>query len=78
LQSTVTDHIVKDAFNGLTDKGMVDPPNQEQYVFCKVEETSEIDAGGGVPRVHEAGTSLITRFDVVRHLFAEGKVSLHL
>lgn len=81
LRRTVLDHVSKDAFKNLDEQAMIDRPNLEQYVFVKVKETSEINSGTEEePSVqqHPAGTTLITRYSVVRDLFGQGKVELVL
>ena len=75
------DHVSKEAYKNLDDREMIDKPSLDQYVFVKVKEESVIDSGtedDPMPQQHPAGTTLITRYNVVRDLFAQGKVELLL
>ena len=81
LRRTVLDHISKDALKNLDDPEMIDTPDLEQYVFVKIRETCEFDLGvEEEPNIqqHDAGTTLITRYNVIRELFIQGKVDLIL
>ena len=81
MRRTVLDHVAKDALKNLDDPEMIDRPDLDQYVFVKVKETSHIDSGTeDEPSIqeHQAGTTLITRYSVVRELFGQGKVELVL
>jgi GINS complex subunit 4 len=79
LRRTVLDHVSKDALKNLDEPEMIDTPDLEQYVFVNIKESCEIDLGTqDEPNMqqHDEGTTLITRYNVVRELFIQGKVDL--
>jgi DNA replication complex GINS protein SLD5 C-terminus len=81
LRRTVLDHVSKDALKNLDESEMIDTPDLEQYVFVNINEACEIDLGTEEkPNIqqHDEGTTLITRYNVVRELFIQGKVDLIL
>ncbi|CAB9527014.1 GINS protein SLD5 [Seminavis robusta] len=81
MRRTVLDHVAKDALKNLDEPEMIDKPDLEQFVFVRVKETSEIDIGTeDEPSIqqHDPGTTLITRYNLVRELFGQGKVELIL
>ena len=81
LRHTVLDHVSKEALKRLDEPEMIDQPDLDQYIFVKVKETSEINSGTEdepFAQEHQAGTTLITRYSVVRELFGQGKVELVL
>lgn len=79
MNSTVLDHISKEAWSRLDSEGMVDKPDLEQFVFAKMKETCEIDVGTeDAPKVEHqaAGKTIITRYSTVKDLYWELKVEL--
>mmetsp|Transcript_31728 Transcript_31728/g.57444 ORF Transcript_31728/g.57444 Transcript_31728/m.57444 type:complete len:274 (-) Transcript_31728:80-901(-) len=88
LRRTVLDHLPKDAWKKLDEPEMIDTPNLDQFVFCKVLETVEIDnhdAQGndddddedGIQE-HKAGSCLIARYSAIRDLVLKGKIEMLL
>lgn len=76
LKRTVLDHLPKDAWKKLDEEEMIDSPNLQQFVFCKILEKVEIDMDG--IQEHEAGACLIARYDAIRELVLEGKIEMLL
>ena len=76
----------------LDDPEMIDKPNLDSYVFCKILETVDIDNHkglegliiededdddeGGNVQEHQAGSCLFVRYATVRDLIFEGKAEL--
>ena len=89
LQRTVLNHMPRDSLKKLDEPEMIDSPGLDEYVFCQVmenviigsepsgENEDELDGIGG-PQEHEAGASLIARYDLVKDLVLEGKIQLLL
>mmetsp|Transcript_28675 Transcript_28675/g.42213 ORF Transcript_28675/g.42213 Transcript_28675/m.42213 type:complete len:295 (-) Transcript_28675:236-1120(-) len=91
LQRTVLNHLPKDAWKKLDEPGMIDMPDFNEFVFCRVTETVEIDNDmrgnneegedeedeyeRGIQE-HSAGSCLIARYGSVRELILQGKVLL--
>lgn len=87
---TVLDHLPKDAWKKLDQPEMIDFPNMDQFVFCKVLETLEIDnydplgeeededLGGSNIQEYQADSCLIARYSAIRDLVLEGKIELLL
>lgn len=65
---------------------MIDSPNMDQFVFCKVLETVEIDNHDplGDPdnedeegiQEHKAGSCLIARYSAIQDLVLAGKIEM--
>ena len=84
---TVLNHLPKEAYKKLDEPEMIDSPNLEEFVFCRVLEPIQIDVsedndnGDGedlVDRIQEHGTGayLIVMYKSIRELVLEGKVEL--
>ena len=84
---TVLNHLPKKAYKKLDEPEMIDSPNLEEFVFCRVLEPIQIDVsedndnGDGedlVDRIqeHGAGAYLIVMYKSIRVLVLEGKVEL--
>jgi hypothetical protein len=65
----------KDAWKKLDAPEMIDEPDLNQYVFCKVNNTVEIDNGNGVD-LQEPGTCLIARYNTIRDFILNRQVEL--
>ena len=91
MRRSVTDHIPKDAWKKLDEADMIDRPNFDNYVFCKVvhkdgvvinnhkgiEIDQDEETNGVEPERHyDSGSCLFARYGVVQDLVAEGKVDL--
>ena len=83
----VLNHLPKEAYKKLDEPEMIDSPNLEEFVFCRVLEPIQIDVsedndnGDGedlVDRIqeHGAGAYLIVMYKSIRVLVLEGKVEL--
>ena len=83
------DHLPKEAWKKLDEPEMIDSPDLEQFVFCRVIETVSIDASGEPNALnedlandeddyedHAAGSYLIVMYKQVKDLVLEGKVEL--
>jgi GINS complex subunit 4 len=87
---TVLNHLPKEAWKKLDEPEMIDSPNLEEFVFCRVLERIQIDIrednlgededGGGdmidTIQEHEAGAVLIVMYKSIRELVFDGKVEL--
>lgn len=87
---TVLNHLPKEAWKKLDEPEMIDSPNLEEFVFCRVLERIQIDIreenlgededGGGdmidTIQEHEAGAVLIVMYKSIRELVLDGKVEL--
>jgi hypothetical protein len=76
LRRTVLDYLPKDAWKKLDEEEMIDSPNLDQFVFCKVLERVEIDMDG--IQEHQPGACLIARYDAIREFVLEGKIEMLL
>lgn len=82
------DHLPKDAWKKLDEPEMIDSPDLDEFIFCQVLETVEIDnrdlqadqeddeVGGDSIQEHQAGACLIARYSVIKDLVSEGKIEL--
>lgn len=87
LKRTVLNHLPKDAWKKLDEPEMIDTPNMDEFVFCKVLETVEIDNTDhkgneedeeeGIQE-HKAGSCLIARYSVIQELILQGKIEMLL
>lgn len=82
LRRTVLDHLPKDAWKKLDEPEMIDSPNLDEFVFCKVLESVEIDNSmpGEESDIdkHAEGTCLIVRYSAIQQLVLEGKIEMLL
>jgi len=92
LRRTVLNHMPRDSLKKLDEPEMIDSPDLDEYVFCKImenvvigDETSGINEeddenfdGMDGPQEYAAGSSLIARYDLVKDLVLEGKIELLL
>ena len=91
MRRSVTDQIPKEAWRKLDEPAMIDRPNLDHYVFCKVVDEdgvvlnnhkglqidlSEENEDEDPDREYEYGMVLFVRYYVVRDLIAEGKIDL--
>lgn len=91
MRRSVTDQIPKEAWRKLDEPSMIDRPNLDHFVFCKVvdEEGVVLDNHNGLQidmsedteedepeRHYDSGKFLFVRYGVVRDLISEGKVDL--
>lgn len=87
VRRTVLDHLPKDAWKKLDAPEMIDTPNMDEFVFCKVNETVEIDNHDplgddddeeeGIQQ-HKAGSCLIARYSAIQELVLAGKIEMLL
>lgn len=88
LRRTVLDHLPKEAWKKLDEPEMIDTPNLDEFVFCKVLETVEIDnhdqkgndddeEDEGIQE-HKAGSCLIARYSAIQELILKGKIEMLL
>mmetsp|Transcript_21058 Transcript_21058/g.32137 ORF Transcript_21058/g.32137 Transcript_21058/m.32137 type:complete len:240 (-) Transcript_21058:36-755(-) len=82
FERTVLSHLPK-AFRAIDTPEMIDSPDLDEYVFCRILETVEIetddrDDDDEYERagVHKSGSSLIVRYRTVKNLIEQGKVVL--
>lgn len=79
LNRTVLDHFPQDVWKKLDAPEMIDEPDLDTYVFCKVKDDVAID-NGTVDRPnlqqHSEGTCLIVRYNKIRELLLEERVEL--
>ena len=85
FQRTVLQHLPK-SFRAFDKEEMIDRPDLDEYVFCHVLETVTIETGNSTAdyddeeesssHEHDAGTSLIVRYRVIKDYVDEGKVVL--
>lgn len=89
---TVLNHLPKEAWKKLDEPEMIDSPDLEQFVFCRVVETVQIDVRGELSALnedldnedefgdniqeHAAGSYLIVMYKQIRDLVLDGKVEL--
>lgn len=92
LHKQVLNHFPKgDMMRKLDDPEMVDSPNLEEYIFCKIIENcliteepppsnddDEEEDQEGMPQEYSTGSCLVVKYKLVRDLIMEGKVSLLL
>lgn len=84
FKRTVLDHMPKDAWKKLDDPGMIDSPDLNKFVFCRVlDENVEIDnTFEGEEKddmniqEHQKGACLIVRYGAIKSLLSEEKVEL--
>lgn len=84
FKRTVLDHMPKDAWKKLDDPGMIDSPDLNKFVFCRVlDESVEIDntlegeeKDDMNIQEHQQGACLIVRYGAIKSLLSEEKVEL--
>mmetsp|Transcript_2120 Transcript_2120/g.3129 ORF Transcript_2120/g.3129 Transcript_2120/m.3129 type:complete len:283 (+) Transcript_2120:86-934(+) len=84
FKRTVLDHLPKDAWKKLDDPGMIDSPDLNKFVFCRVlHERVEIDntlegeeKDDMNIQEHQQGACLIVRYGAIKSLLSEEKVEL--
>lgn len=86
LRRTVLDHLPKEAWKTLDEPEMIDSPNMDEFVFCRVLETVAInnhdplgdDEEDDDVQEHKAGDCIIARYSAIRDLVIAGKIELLL
>ncbi|KAL7513165.1 hypothetical protein ACHAXN_010245 [Cyclotella atomus] len=86
---TVLNHLPKEAWKKLDEPEMIDSPNLEEFVFCRVLEPIQIDVSGDTTgdneegedlidtiQEHGAGSCLIVMYKSIREFVLDGKVEL--
>jgi GINS complex subunit 4 len=86
---TVLNHLPKEAWKKLDEPEMIDSPNLEEFVFCRVLEPIQIDVSGDAGdneeggedlidtiQEHGAGSCLIVMYKSIREFVLDGKVEL--
>jgi len=87
---SVTDHIPKEGWKKLNEPSMIDRPNLDNYVFCRVAHEDGViindykgtgieidDANEDEPYPHYGvGSCLFVRYGAIRDLVSEGKIDL--
>eukprot|EP00978_Attheya_sp_CCMP212_P019568 scaffold55021_cov48-Attheya_sp.AAC.1 len=88
FRRTVLDHLPKDAWKKLDEPEMIDGPDLDEFVFCRVLETVEIDPHLGETnnsedenmedsiQEHPAGSCLIARYRTIQDFVFDGKIEL--
>lgn len=75
----------KEAWRRLDEPDMIESPNLDEFVFCRVLETVEINNHDPLgreeqdefdTREYKADTSLIVRYGAIRELVLDGKIEL--
>lgn len=84
FERTVLRHL-PGAFRAIDSPEMIDSPDLDEFVFCKILETVELETDDGEDdgeyedggaQVHESGSSLIVRYRIVKDLIEQGRVVL--
>ena len=82
---TVLDHLPKEMWRVLDEPEMIDRPNLDQFVFCRIKETVEIDNFDPLGQEeqddlniqeHVVGSCLIARYSAIQDLMFQGKIEL--
>ena len=86
---TVLNHLPKEAWKILDEPEMIDSPNLEEFVFCRVLEPIQIDISGDnnedddggdelidTIQEHAEGACLIVMYKSIREFVLNGKVEL--
>lgn len=88
FRRTVLNHLPKEAWKKLDEPEMIDSPNLEEFVFCRVLEPIQIDVSGDnneeeggeelidTIQEHGAGSYLIVMYKSIREFVLDGKVEL--
>mmetsp|Transcript_10386 Transcript_10386/g.9997 ORF Transcript_10386/g.9997 Transcript_10386/m.9997 type:complete len:96 (+) Transcript_10386:88-375(+) len=95
MRRTVLTHLPNGGnWDKMDEPQMIDKPNLDSYVFCRISETVELDNHKGLEGVipdddedeelggsiqeHQSGSYLFVRYAVIRDLVLEGKAELLL
>mmetsp|Transcript_17962 Transcript_17962/g.25389 ORF Transcript_17962/g.25389 Transcript_17962/m.25389 type:complete len:89 (+) Transcript_17962:3-269(+) len=86
MQRAVTDHLPKNAWKRLDEPSMIDRPDLDTYVFCRVLEPIQIDNFKDLDMGDndfeedlqhvKTGSTMFLRYAIIQDLLLEGKVSL--
>jgi len=89
MKRNVTDHLPKEVWKTLDEPEMIDHPDLDSFVFCKVVDREGVlldkykdfsdelgDDSDRIPELYIEGSCLFLRYSLVRDLLSEGKVIL--
>jgi hypothetical protein len=75
LHRTVLNHLPQDAWRKLDEPHMIDEPNLDQHVFCRLKEKMVIGEQAEAQEFDQ-DACLIAKYSTIQPLVLEGKVEL--